>query len=509
MSAPVLVVGAGPSGLFLAAELRLAGVEVTVLERSPDRSTGENLRAHMLHARAADLLDLRGLMDPLRKEDPPVWPMIHFGNFWLDLSKLLATEHSLMIPQANTVRVLEERARELGADIRRGHTLTAVERGPDDDADDVAVRVSGPDGEYDLTAAYLVGCDGENSTVRALAGFATRQGSISWYGLLADFDEADGEWESANYPTGIFAVVPHPVHPTRVRLMTMEFGRLPDDPEASETVDELRASIARITGKDLTVGQPDWIYRYSGLTQLVTSYRRGRVFLVGDAAHVHYFGAGHGTSTSLHDAANLGWKLAGAINGWAPPGLLDTYHAERHPVGDRVRMSTDAQLALQYPPETIGPLRDMFGELVAFEDVNDHLVRTITEVRYPISYPGRRFKPASAHPLLGRPVPAVEVDTSGGAVTLTGTLHGGRGVLVDASGGTLRPPDLTGWAGRLDVVTAEPSTELDAAALLVRPDGVVAWADRTGTDAAGLELALTTWLGAPGGDDTTSAEAGR
>jgi 3-(3-hydroxy-phenyl)propionate hydroxylase len=491
MDHTIAIVGGGPAGLMLACELGLAGVDTVVIEQAEGRLTDENRRSHMLHARAVELLEQRGLMDQIRADaEAPVWPMIHFANFWLDLSKVLDQEHSIMVPQSLTVRVLEDRARELGADIRRGHQVTGLEQ----NESGVTIDVRADGGDYQIRCRYLVGCDGEKSTVRDLAGFDAPPSGTAWQGVLADFDELDAGWQSPNYPRGLFAVSPHPTETGWVRVMTMEFGIDAPGEDVPATIDELRTTALRITGREWELGQPSWLYRYANRTRLAERYRTGNVFLAGDAAHVHYFGAGHGASTSLHDAVNLGWKIAADVNGWAPAGLLDTYHDERHPVGHRVTMSTQAQLALQHPPERVASLRELFGELVRYEEVNQHLIRIVTDVRYPME-----SGTGDAHPLLGCRVPDFPLTTADGETRVAETLHPGRGVVLDLSGGALRLDGVSGWADRVDVVTAKPAPEIDAAALLVRPDGHVAWADASGADDEGLRVALTRWFGEPAG----------
>ena len=487
MKDTVIIVGAGPAGLMLACELGLAGVEAVVLERAAERNSIEKSRAHTLHARAVELLDQRGLFETLAREEPPKWPLIHYANFWLDLSQLLDREYSLLVSQGRLEHLLEDRAEELGVEIRRGHEVTGLVQ----DEAGVTVETRSARGGALLGGRYLVGCDGASSTVRDLARFTAPASGICWYGVLADFEDLEADFASPTYPDGIVAVIPHPIRPGRTRMMTMEFGVEAPGDDAPVTLDELRACAMRITGREWTIGQPDWLHRYHGVTRHAEAYRRGRVFLAGDAAHVHYFGAGHGVSTALHDAANLGWKLAADIRGWAPPGLLDSYHAERHPVGHRACTSTQAQLTLQHPPEQVGPLREVFGELVKFENVNRHLVGIVTDVRYPMAHPG-----ANGHPLLGCRVAHVP-------------LRAGRGVLVDLSGGSSRLGDLSGWTDRIDVVTEQPTAAIAAAALLLRPDGHVAWADTTGTDAAGLRSALAAWFGAPTGEPFDAGAAPR
>jgi 2-polyprenyl-6-methoxyphenol hydroxylase-like FAD-dependent oxidoreductase len=445
----------------------------------------------MLHARAVDLLDWRGLMDPIRAAgEPMVWPMIHFANFWLDLSTIIDHEHSLIVPQTRTVRVLEDRAAELGADIRRGHDVIGVAQ----DEAGVTVDVRDPSGhQYQIRSRYLVGCDGEDSAVRELASFDAPASGPRWYGVLADFEKLDAAWESPNYPRGLVAVSPHPDKSGWTRVMTMEFGVAAPDAAVPVTLEEVRANAERISGRQWELGQPAWLYRYAGQTRLARQYRRGNVFLAGEAAHVHYMGAGHATSTGLHDAANLGWKLAADVHGWAPPGLLDTYHDERHPVGHRACMSTHAQLMLQHPQPGVGPLRELFGEIAAFPDVNRYLAEIVTKVAYPMT--AGRSGDAPSHPLLGGPVPNVTLTTQDGQTRVAALLRCGRGVLLDLSDGATRREDVSGWAQRVDVVAAKPTEQIAAAALLVRPDGHVAWVGTHATDEAGLRAALAAWFG--------------
>lgn len=495
MNRTVVIAGGGPAGLMLACELGLAGVDAVVVERAKGLRTEENSRGYTIHARSVELLDRRGLMDTIRKDQPMVWPRIHFANIWIDLTAVIDEEYSLLVPQSRTEQVLEERAIELGVDIRHGHEVISVAQ----DETHATVGISSDEGEYDIRCHYLAGCDGGDSTVRALAGFEAPTSGTTWYGVLADFKALDDEWEwgSPTYPGGLFAVIPHPDASGLLRLMTMEFDTEAPGDNVPVTADELKASIRRITGKDFRqAGEPKWICRYANVTRHAQNYRQGRVFLVGDAAHLYYFGAGHGLNGSLQDAMNLGWKLAADIHGWAPPGLLDTYHAERHPVGHQACMSSQAQMALLHPMDRVAPLRELFEKLMSFDDVRRYLTGVVTDVRYPFEYPERPTGTAM-HPLLGWPAPPVPLTTRAhGQTTVAAILNSGRGVVLDLSGGTARLADAAGWADRVDVVTAEPTKAIEAATLLIRPDGHVVWADTAAIDVEGLRLALTTWFGA-------------
>ncbi|WBO62923.1 FAD-dependent monooxygenase [Streptomyces camelliae] len=488
MNDSVVIAGGGPAGLMLACELQLAGVPAVVLEGRPvrERSSGGML----LHARSVDALRRRGLADRFRDATTPVWPRTHFAFLWLDLSELGETDYDLIVPQWRTEELLEQRAVELGVRVLPGHRLTGLRQ----DADGVAVRVRSAAGEQVLRCAYLVGCDGPHSTVAELGGFAFRTLAPSYYGVIADVavsGDAQEHFRAGVHPDGQFGVLPmNPRDPSEVRLMTVEFDREPPAADVPVTAEEMRAAIRRITGADADFAEPRWMTRYGSPTRLATSYRKGRLLLAGDAAHPHPPSSGNGLNTALHDSVNLGWKLAATIHGWAPPGLLDTYHDERHPVGRRACMRALAQVPLQHPPERAEPLRELFAELIEFPEVNRHLVQAVTRVRYPIAYPGL---PAKASSLLGATLPDVTLRTAGGEVEAAGLLAGGRGLLLSL--GVDEAPDLTGWADRLDVVRADEAEDLDARWLLVRPDGHIAWVDTGEGDREGLRAAVTTWFG--------------
>jgi len=490
MNDTIVIAGGGPAGLMLAGELGLAGVRAIVLERETAPAGERPTPGTTLHARAEDLLDRRGLMDEIRAAEPVVWPRIHFGNIWIDLMPFIEEEYSLIVQQERTERVLEARALELGADIRRGHSLTGLTQ----DDGGVTAQVTGPDGAYELRCRYLVGCDGADSAVRRLAGIEAPPTGTPWYGVLADFEAGDEDWEwgSPTYPGGLFAVIPHPDGSGLLRLMTVEFGVEPPAGDRPPTAEELSGCIRRITGKDYAlIGEPHWIHRYGGSTRLAAQYRQGNVFVAGDAAHFYYFGAGHGLNTALHDAANLGWKLAAAIRGTAPAGLLDSYHDERHPVGRRACVSTQAQMVLLHPYERVEPLREIFEQLMKFPNVERYLVGVLTDVTYQMPHTGE------AHPLLGCPIPDAQLTTTDGTTSIAAALRSGRGVLFDFSGGQQDVAGVAPWADQVDVVAAEPTDAIKATAVLARPDGFVAWADTTGSDSEGLAAALGAWFGAP------------
>ncbi|MFD7735128.1 FAD-dependent monooxygenase [Kitasatospora phosalacinea] len=493
MNTTVLIAGGGPTGLMLACELELAGVHAVVLEARPhrERSSGGML----LHARSIDALRRRGLADRFRTAATPVWPRTHFAFLWLDLTELGTDHYDLIVPQWRTEELLEERARELGAQVLTGHRLTALRQ----DADGVEATVETAGGTRVLHGAYLVGCDGPHSAVADLGGFAFRELAPSYYGVIADVavsGDAQQHFRAGVHPRGQFGVLPmNPADPSEVRLMTVEFDHEPPAADTPVTAAEVRAAIRRITGADAEFAEPRWTTRYGSPTRLAEDYRNGRLLLAGDAAHPHPPSSGNGLNTALHDAVNLGWKLAATVNGWAPPGLLDSYHRERHPVGRRACLRALAQVPLQYPPERAEPLRELFAELIAVPEVNRILVQAVTEVRYPVTDPA----PADPdHPLLGAVLP--DLEPAGAAeedgVDAAAPLADGRGLLLvfDDEGA---PPGLSGWSDRLRVVRAAKAPAPDVRRLLVRPDGHVVLVDTGGTGPERLLAAVAHWFGDP------------
>jgi 2-polyprenyl-6-methoxyphenol hydroxylase-like FAD-dependent oxidoreductase len=490
MSQPVLIAGGGPVGLMLACELGLAGVDTIVLERQDQPS--EQSRGMVINAAVVELLAQRGVMDRLRN-DGIEFPRAHFAHLWLDPARL-PDKHPFAfgVPHSQIERRLEERARELGVDVRRGTEIVSVEQ--DDDGVVVGVRTGEP-----VRGRYLVGCDGGESTVRALAGFGFPGTDLAFRGILGDVEvESDDPLFALlgahQHDRGLFAV--GPISPNVVRVMTGEFDVDPVGDTVPVTHEELSESFERITGTKLTGGPTRWLSRWNAPTRQAETYRIGRVFLAGDAAHLFFPLGGQALSTGMEDAVNLGWKLAAEINGWAPAGLLDSYHDERHPVGARACLTTRAQVAIMHPMARIQPLRDIIAELSRFDEVNEYFVKMVggIDVRYPISYP--EMDPATAHPLLGRRLPQVAVMTEAGETPLDRLLHTGRGLFLEFADGA-RDSELSGWADRVDLVTAKTTPEIDATALLLRPDGRVAWADTAGAGSTHLRTALRTWFGEP------------
>jgi anhydrotetracycline 6-monooxygenase / 5a,11a-dehydrotetracycline 5-monooxygenase len=491
----VIIAGAGPAGLMLAAELALRAVPVLVLDQAAEPR--RDAPGMAINLSAAELLEQRGLLARLGPDAIPV-PIAHFALLPLDLSRL--SEHHLsshQVAQDRLEAMLARAATELGAAIARGRRVTAVTQ----DSGEVSVMVSGgvAGGEV-VRGRFLAGCDGADSTVRRLAGIGSTVTDAPFYGLIGQFrtdlSQLAPEHFGVRYCASGGQFMGVPLGPEEIRFVTAEFGAAPGDPAAAATPAELAARIGALTGVPVaSLGEPRWLRRYRNPTGYAERYRAGRVFIAGDAARSHFPLNGLALNAALEDAVNLGWKLAAEIDGWAPPGLLDSYSAERQPEGRRAVQTIAAQLALSGPAATTGPLRELFSGLLGLRQVNHDLLYLVTgiDVRYPRGGPG-------AHPITGYRLPPVPLD----AGTLAGALTPGRGVLAVFGGDPAGGPDLSGWAGRVDVVTARaPMPEIGPVTVLLRPDGRVAWAgphpDGAGLDGPddpdGLAAALRTWFG--------------
>lgn len=493
----VVVAGGGPSGLMLACELALAGVPAIVLERlaqPPGWSRALGLQYGSIRA-----LEQRGLAGPVFEYAP----IKHFGFGMLGFTGL--EEHLVprRVPQRRIEEHLEERALELGVDVRRGHEVVDFEQ----DDSGVVVTVRAADGEYRVAGAYLAGADGGASVVRKRAGIDFPGTPSAADGITGDLEIPIARQIRINpslHPRGMFALIP--LEGEQVRVTVAEFGAAATRREVAVTEEELHRQVRHVVGRDFDLGTPRLLSRFGSSARQAERYREKRVFLLGDAAHVHFPIGGQGLNTGLQDAVNLGWKLAAAVQGWAPEGLLDTYALERHPVAARVLMNTRAQLSLMFPLEDAQPLREVLGELLGLEEVSRHLVHMIAgvDIRYPVAERSGVGADAGAdpavgaHPLLGERVPDAKLVTEAGETSVDHVLRGGRSVLLDLSGGDGEPFDVTGWKDRVDVVRAAPAADLDTSAVLIRPDGYAAWL-RPGGDGgeSGLRAALTGWLGAP------------
>jgi bifunctional hydroxylase/dehydrase len=488
MDADVIIAGAGPAGLTLAGELRLAGVEVMVIERLAG-PTGES-RGLGFTARTMEVLDQRGLLPRLGNVE--ISNEGHFGGLPVDFSVLDGAHFGgKSIPQGQTEQMLAEWCADLGVDIRREHELTALAQ----DEAGVDVTVATPSGERRLRAAYLVGCDGGRSTVRKAAGFEFPGTAATMEMFIADVKGADIETRMIGETRPGGMVMAGPLGDGVVRIVVCEKDRKPQQRAGAPEFAEVAAGWQRLTGQDISSGTGLWCTAFGNASRQASEYRRDRVLLAGDAAHIHLPAGGQGMNASIQDAMNLGWKLAATVRGTAPRGLLDTYHRERHPVGERLLMNTQAQGLLFLSGDEVQPLRDVMTELIGYREVSVHLAAMVSglEISYDVG-PGD-------HPLLGRRMPGQEIVTAAGKTTSTELLHAGHGVLLDLADDAALRAAAAPWAGRVDVVTGTPhglapgSDLAGTAAVLVRPDGYVAWT-APGCDAA--PGALRQWFGAPG-----------
>ncbi|MEV7467861.1 FAD-dependent monooxygenase [Streptomyces kronopolitis] len=491
----VLIVGGGPVGMLLASELRINRVRTAVLERLPERSP--HSKAFGLHARSLESLDRRGLVKRFR-EGARSWGNGHFAGLdtWVDFSALDSNHnYALLSEQARTERLLEERAVEVGADIRRGHEVTAVRQG-----EEVAeVDVNGPEGVYTLRARYVVGADGGSSLVRKAAGIAFPGTGGRVTARLGDVILTDRE----NAPMGmerterglIFCV---PLDDTYHRIATFDFETT-KEAGTQLTLDELTASLRSVWGQDYGAHSARWLSWFTDSARQAERYRSGRLMLAGDAAHTHFPVGGQGLNLGLQDAFNLGWKLAWVLHGWSPETLLDTYDAERQGPARKVLENTRAQIALMNPDPYVTPLRDLLTSLMGEAQANLHVAEMLSGVTVTYELDGED------HRLLGTFAKDLELRSEDGKSVLPEHMKRCTGVLLDLGG---RPEvaeayeewaGTVDWAGRVKPVTGECDQEPGLAGMLVRPDGYVAWAadcDASGAELKkGLQKALTAWFG--------------
>ena len=509
MDADVIIVGAGATGLMLACELGLAGVRPLVLERQPQLRAAP--KANGFSGQIVELLRYRGLLDRVEAaSNGPVHPapMIPFGGMDLNLAPL--TDNPLQVlglPQPRLERLLHEHARELGAEIRHGHEVAGVSQ----DDTTVTADVRGPDGPGQLCARYLVGCDGAHSRVRDSAGIPFPGITYPEVNRLGQATVPDSVTRPDNGDLDVPGVGRVRRGFTRTDRGVFAFGRLAsgvlmiqtteDEPaEADEpdddtpmTLTEFQGSIRRVLGGELPLKEVSRLSRYGFQARQAERYRTGRILLAGDAAH-QFPATGIGINVGMLDSVNLAWKLAGQLQGWAPAGLLDTYHDERHFAGAREMLQAQAQVALRRGQDPAGQaLRELFTELTADEQPLHRLAALIagTDIRYPAPGPGHGT-------LTGTFTPDLTLRTDQGTTSVAELMPAARPVFLDLAGRPELCETAQDWRHRVDVRTAT-TAGLPADALLIRPDAYIAWAapidEPASTAAPALREALGRWFG--------------
>jgi 3-(3-hydroxy-phenyl)propionate hydroxylase len=480
----VVIAGGGPAGMMLAAELALARVDVAVVERRPDHVLVGS-RAGGFNSRTIEVLDQRGVADRFLAEGQ-VAQVAMFAATMLDTSDF-PTRHPywLGIFQNKIERIMAAWIAELPVPIHYGREVRGFAQ------DDTGVDVELSDGQS-LRAQYLIGCDGGRSVVRNAAG-------IEFPGLDATKSNLIAEVEMTEEPPrGVRhdAIGVHGMHTmedgrtVRVVVTEQQLG-----PISEPTLRDLSEALITVYGTDFGIHDPTWISRFTDMTRQAAAYRAGRVLLAGDAAHVHYPAGGQGLSLGVQDAVNLGWKLAQVVNGTSPESLLDTYHAERHPVGARALQHTLAQGVLQRRDERTQAVVDVVSELVSMDEPRTRIAGLMSglDIHYDLG---------EGHPLLGRRMPDLDLITADGPLRVFELLHGAKPLLLNL--GQPGDLDITPWADRVQLIDASCKGEWELPVLgvvsaptaaLIRPDGYVAWVGDG--NAVGLTDALATWFGPP------------
>jgi 2-polyprenyl-6-methoxyphenol hydroxylase-like FAD-dependent oxidoreductase len=491
----VVIAGGGPTGLMLAGELALAGVDVAIVERRPSQDLPGS-RAGGLHARTIEVLDQRGIAERFLSEGQ-VAQVAGFGGVPLDISDFPTRDpYGLGLWQKHIERILAGWVHDLKVPIHYGTEVTVFAQ------DDTGVDVELSDGRS-LRAGYLVGCDGGRSLVRKAAGIAFPGWDPTTSSLIAEVEMAeepelgirrdalgvhalgrveyeirDGEVVYADHgPVGVMVTEQHP------------------GATGEPTLGDLSEALVGVYGTDFGIHSPTFLSRFTDMTRQAAAYRDRRILLAGDAAHVHAPDGGQGLNTGVQDAVNLGWKLAQVVNGTSPEGLLDTYQAERHPVAARVLRTTMAQVALRRQDDRTKALRDTIAELVVMDEPRRRLAAELSGL-------GIHYDLGEGHPLLGRRMPDLDLVTADGPLRVFTLLHDARPVLLNLGepGGF----DIAPWAHRVQLIDASyvgpwelPALGAVAAptAVLIRPDGYVAWVGDQSQ--LGLADALTTWFGPP------------
>ncbi len=522
----VVVAGGGPTGLLLAAELRLAGVDVLVLEQRAEPDPVP--RANGLVGQVVEVMYHRGLYRALARHDrgpaaalrrrltgaygsrPRPIRAFSYAGFRLDLRRVRPNPlQVLAVPQLHMEHVFARHASGLGADIRRGHTLTGLAQ----DTAGVTVDVTGPDGSYRIRARYLVGCDGSHSTVRKAAGIGfpgetSRELVIRMAhvvlprsartagGALRAGGAVYRPYQLHRTPRGAFTLASF--IPGVHVVSTHEWDAAVPSGDSPVTLAEVRESLSRVAGADIPVlappeGRPWILRRLTGRNSRVAEpYRAGRVFVAGDAAHVFAGFGGSNLNLGLQDAVNLAWKLAAVLRGDVPPALLDTYQAERAPLARRALARTAEQAALMAPGAEVTARREALAVRLREPEFR-------REIAAGLAGADTAYDLGGGHPLVGRLVPDLRLVVGGRRSRLAALLRDARPLLLDLTGEAAAPHAgaAAPWRDRVTVVAARSHDRNAPPALLIRPDGYVAWAASAPGDPAGLPEALTRWFGAP------------
>ncbi|MBV8118218.1 MAG: FAD-dependent monooxygenase, partial [Candidatus Eremiobacteraeota bacterium] len=486
------VAGAGPTGLMLAGELALAGVDVAVVERRANLEL-DGWRAGGLHSRTIEIFDQRGIADRFLAEGK-IAQVAGFAGTTLDISDF-PTRHNygLGLRQVHVERILSGWAGELAVPIFRAREVTGFTQ------DDAGVDVTLSDGES-LRGKYLVGCDGGRSFIRKTARIEFVGSDPTTSSLIAEVEMTEEpplgihrnafgihSFGKREYEIRDGEVVYRDGGPVGVMVTEPHIGS-----EAEPTLRDLSEALIAVCGTDYGMHNPIWISRFTDMTRQAATYRKGRVLLAGDAAHVHAPDGGQGFNIGIHDAVNLGWKLAQVVKQMSPECLLDTYHAERHPVAAGVLRNTMAAVALRRPDDRTKALRELVSELLGMDEPRKRSAGMMSglDVHYDLG---------GQHPLVGRRIPDLDLVTSNGPLRLFTLLHRARPVLLNLA--HPRRFDITGWADRVQLVDAKYDgawelpvlgTVTAPTAVLIRPDGHVAWVE---DDSLGLFDALTSWFG--------------
>lgn len=485
----VVVVGGGPTGLMLAGELALAGADVAIVER---RTSWELVgsRAGGLHSRTIEILEQRGIADRFLAQGQ-VGQLAGFSQIRLDISDF-PTRHpyGLTLWQIHIERILAEWVGELAVPIYNGREVTGVAQ------DGTGVDVELSDGQF-LRAKYVVGCDGGRSVVRKAAGIDFPGWDPTTSYLLAEAEisvasDQSPDWGIRHDMLGVHALSSSGESgPVRFMVTERQLGA-----SGEATLRELSDALIAVYGTDYGIHSPTWISRFTDMTRQAADYRDRRILLAGDAAHVHHPIGGQGLNTGVQDAVNLGWKLALVVSQTSPDSLLDSYHRERHPVAARVLRNTMAQMALlRQVDDRTKALRDTVADLLSMDEPRKRFAGIMSglDIHYDLG---------TGHPLLGRRMPDLELDTATGALRVSALLHQAQPVLL--AFGAPRGVHLAGWTDRIRLIDAKYVGDWELpvlgavsapSAVLIRPDGYVAWVGQGAW--VGLSEALTTWFGPP------------